>query len=52
MRQIIFAWWVWGIAAIIALVYDNWGWAIGKAYGEPFFAREEIGLADMTPLLG
>ena len=29
-----------------------WGWSIGKAYGEPFFAREEIGLSDMTPLLG
>ena len=29
VRQLIFAWWVWGIAAITALVYDNWGWAIG-----------------------
>ena len=29
VRQIMFAWWVWGIAAIVALVYDNWGWAIG-----------------------
>jgi cardiolipin synthase len=29
VRQIVFAWWVWGIAAIVALVYDNWGWAIG-----------------------
>jgi cardiolipin synthase len=29
VRQIVFAWWVWGIAAIIALVYDNWEWAIG-----------------------
>ena len=29
VRQIVFAWWVWGIAAITALVYDNWGWAIG-----------------------
>ena len=28
-RQIVFAWWVWGIVAITALVYDNWGWAIG-----------------------
>ena len=29
VRQIVFAWWVWGIAAVVALVYDNWGWAIG-----------------------
>ncbi len=29
VRQVMFAWWVWAIAAIIALVYDNWGWAIG-----------------------
>ena len=29
VRQIIFAWWIWAIAAIVALVYDNWGWAIG-----------------------
>jgi cardiolipin synthase len=29
VRQIIFAWWVWAIVAVIALVYDNWGWAIG-----------------------
>jgi len=29
VRQIFFAWWVWGIAAITALAYDNWGWAIG-----------------------
>jgi cardiolipin synthase A/B len=29
VRQIVFAWWVWGIAAVTALVYDNWGWAIG-----------------------
>ena len=29
IRQILFAWWVWAIAAITALVYDNWGWAIG-----------------------
>ncbi len=29
VRQIVFAWWVWCIAAVTALVYDNWGWAIG-----------------------
>ena len=29
MRQIVFAWWVWAIIAITALVYDKWGWAIG-----------------------
>ena len=29
VRQIFFAWWVWAIAAIVALIYDNWGWAIG-----------------------
>jgi cardiolipin synthase len=29
VRQIFFAWWVWGIAAMAALVYDNWGWAVG-----------------------
>ena len=28
-RQILFTWWVWAIVAITALVYDNWGWAIG-----------------------
>ena len=29
VRQILFWWWAWGAAAIIALIYDNWGWAIG-----------------------
>jgi cardiolipin synthase len=29
VRQFVFAWWVWAVAAITALVYDNWGWAIG-----------------------
>ncbi len=29
VRQIIFWWWIWGSAAIIALIYDKWGWAIG-----------------------
>lgn len=29
VRQILFWWWTWGAAAIIALIYDNWGWAIG-----------------------
>ena len=28
-RQILFAWWVWAIVAVTALVYDNWAWAIG-----------------------
>jgi cardiolipin synthase len=36
VRQLIFAWWVWGIAAITALVYDNWGWAIGTGLGSAF----------------
>lgn len=29
VRQILFAWWVWGIVAIATLVNGNWGWAIG-----------------------
>ena len=29
VRQILFWWWPWGIAASIALVYNNWAWAIG-----------------------
>jgi len=29
VRQILFAWWVWGIVAIVALINDHWGWAIG-----------------------
>jgi len=29
VRQFVFAWWIWGFVAIAALVYDNWGWAIG-----------------------
>ncbi|MEO5742675.1 MAG: phospholipase D-like domain-containing protein [Vicinamibacterales bacterium] len=29
VRQIVFTWWAWGIVAIVALVYDSWGWAIG-----------------------
>jgi hypothetical protein len=28
VRQIFFAWWVWAIVAIVALIYDNWGLAI------------------------
>ena len=36
MRQILFAWWVWGIAAITALVYDNWAWAIGTGLMSAF----------------
>lgn len=27
-----------------------WGWTIGKAYGEPFASREEIGLSSLTAL--
>ena len=29
VRQVIFAWWMWAGAGVVALVYDNWGWAIG-----------------------
>jgi cardiolipin synthase A/B len=29
VRQILFWWWVWGSAAAISLIYDNWPWAIG-----------------------
>ena len=36
VRQIIFAWWIWAIAAIVALVYDNWGWAIGTGLMSAF----------------
>jgi cardiolipin synthase len=36
VRQITFAWWVWAIAAIVALVYDNWGWAIGTGLMSAF----------------
>lgn len=28
-----------------------WGWAIGKAYAEPFASREDIGLSGVTSLL-
>jgi bacillithiol biosynthesis deacetylase BshB1 len=28
-----------------------WGWAIGKAYGEPFVCREEIGLRGLDDLV-
>jgi cardiolipin synthase len=28
-RQIIFWWWVWALAALVALVTDKWGWATG-----------------------
>ena len=35
-RQILFAWWVWAIIAITALVYDNWGWAIGTGLMSAF----------------
>lgn len=28
-----------------------WGWSIGKAYGEPFASREELGLADLKVLV-
>ncbi len=36
VRQLIFAWWVWGVFAITALVYDKWGWAIGTGLGSAF----------------
>ena len=29
-----------------------WGWTIGKAYGEPFACREEIGLNSLQGILG
>ena len=29
VRQVVFTWWVWGIASVTALIYDNWGWAVG-----------------------
>jgi cardiolipin synthase len=29
VRQFVFAWWLWGIASVTALIFDNWGWAIG-----------------------
>ena len=29
VRLLIFRWWIWAAAAIVALIYDNWGWAIG-----------------------
>jgi cardiolipin synthase len=28
IRQIFFAWPVWAAATVVALVYDNWGWAV------------------------
>lgn len=28
-----------------------WGWAIGKAYGEPFGSREDLGLSSINALL-
>lgn len=28
-----------------------WGWTIGKAYGEPFGSREDIGLSSITSLV-
>jgi cardiolipin synthase A/B len=36
VRQILFWWWVWGAAAIIALIYDNWPWAIGMGLAAIF----------------
>ena len=29
VRLLVFRWWIWGAAAIVALIYDNWNWAIG-----------------------
>ncbi|MSO56955.1 MAG: hypothetical protein EXQ55_08560 [Acidobacteria bacterium] len=37
-RQIIFWWWIWGTAAVIALIYDQWGWAIGTGLTAIFTA--------------
>ena len=36
VRQIVFAWWLWAIAAIVSLVYDNWGWAVGTGLMSAF----------------
>jgi cardiolipin synthase len=36
VRQLFFAWWVWAIAFIVALVYDNWGWAVGTGLMSAF----------------
>jgi cardiolipin synthase len=36
VRQILFAWWIWAIAATIALIYDNWGWAAGTGLMSAF----------------
>jgi cardiolipin synthase len=36
VRQLFFAWWVWATAFILALIYDNWGWAIGTGLMSAF----------------
>ena len=36
VRQIFFAWPVWAVAAIVALIYDNWGWAIATGLMSAF----------------
>jgi cardiolipin synthase len=36
VRQILFTWWVWGTVAIVALIYDNWPWAIGTGLAAIF----------------
>ena len=36
VRQLIFTWWIWGICAIVALIYDNWAWAIGTGLFSTF----------------
>jgi LmbE family N-acetylglucosaminyl deacetylase len=28
-----------------------WGWSIGKAYGEPFASREEVGISEFSCLV-
>jgi cardiolipin synthase len=36
VRQMVFSWWIWGIAAIVALIYDKWGWAVGTGLMSAF----------------
>ena len=35
-RQILFWWWIWGALAVVFLIYDNWGWAIGTGLASVF----------------
>jgi cardiolipin synthase len=36
IRQIVFSWWIWAIAAVVALIYDNWGWAAFTGFMSAF----------------